>query len=155
MKIITASDNKKIIKMSKSEWKTIGKIAGWTKKSQLISDFDELTLGPTPSDEPCAQVGWDNYMELTKMEIKAFIEQLKRTFPPQEGAMFVAKRNPYDFGTYYEVAVKYDENNEKAVEYAFNIESHTPEHWDQQARDELESKGYFKLLEASKGKLSQ
>ncbi len=34
MKIVTASNGKKTIKMSKKEWQSIGKKAGWTKKAE-------------------------------------------------------------------------------------------------------------------------
>jgi len=36
MKIVTASNGKKTVKMSKTEWTEIGKKAGWMKKAQTI-----------------------------------------------------------------------------------------------------------------------
>jgi hypothetical protein len=38
--------------------------------------------------------------------------------PPPEGAYCKTRSNPHDFGTYYELAIYYDEHNEVAVAYA-------------------------------------
>ena len=38
MKIVTASNGKKQVKISKSEWETIGRKAGWIKVAQKVSD---------------------------------------------------------------------------------------------------------------------
>lgn len=46
MKIVTASNGKKTVRMSKKEWESLGKKAGWMKVSEIINpnafDFDAL-----------------------------------------------------------------------------------------------------------------
>lgn len=138
------------LKISKSQWKEIGDKAGWIKSAQLMSSFEELEIGPTPNAEPCAQVGTDNYLVLSKMELRAYINQLKRMFPNMpDGVYYRITSNPHDFGTYHEVAIKFPEDDDAAVEYAYNVENNSPSNWDQQARDELQKQGYFEML--SKG----
>lgn len=92
---------------------------------------DYLTLGSTPTAEPCAQVGQPDYMERTLQEGKRFIRQLIKQFgEPPEGASLRLKGFPHDFGTYHEVVVWYDDDYPKAVDYAFLLEAETPEYWD-------------------------
>ena len=51
MKIVTASNGKKKVKMSKNEWQSIGKKAGWMKKA-FWDDTDDLeNLGQQESWE--------------------------------------------------------------------------------------------------------
>ena len=95
-----------------------------------------LELGPTPHEEPCEQVG-DNYNPIqAKRECRAFINQLKRMFGECEGARFVITSNPHDFGSYFEVVVKFN-NNEQAIDYAFMVEEKCPARWDEEAKLEL------------------
>jgi hypothetical protein len=43
---------------------------------------DFLDLSPVPIDEPCAQVGPDDYMPRMRAECRAFVSnQLERAFP--------------------------------------------------------------------------
>ncbi len=139
------------ITISKSQWKEIGKLTDWNKTAQMYSPYETLTLGPTPAGEDCAQVGSNNYHELTKMETKAYIQQLQRMFPnPPNGCRFVVTRNPHDFGTYHEVGIKFIEEDETATNFAFNVETSIPELWDEQAKTELTQLGYFDLLNKNK-----
>jgi len=47
MKIVTAENGKKIVKISKSEWETIGKKNGWMKEAYSMDTFiDELIKNP-------------------------------------------------------------------------------------------------------------
>ena len=137
------------IKISKKQWKSIGeegKKAGW-KISQMYSRFETLDIGPTPSGEDCVQVGSDQYRELNPMEIKAFANQCTRMFPNiPPGARYVRTSNPHDFGTYHELGIKYQEDDEAAMSYAFNVENNAPEYWDDQAKSELSPQGYFDKL---------
>lgn len=135
------------IKLSKSQWQSIGKQAGWIKQAQSFGRFDQLELGPTPADEDCAQVGTSDYYELTKIEVKAYIHQLQRMFPNMpQGVYLRVQSNPHDFGTYHEVAVKYPEDNEEAGTFAFNMENNLPQNWDEEAKRELTQSGYFEKL---------
>ena len=113
-------------KMSKKDWENIGKQTGWIT-SQLFSRTDYVTVGPTPSGENCVQVGEEDYEQRSRVETRAYINQLRRQFPNvPEGAKFAIKSFPHDFGTYSEVVVKYLEDNEEAVNFAFEVENNTP-----------------------------
>jgi hypothetical protein len=101
--------------------------------------MDILDLGPTPAEEKCAQVGQDNYHEVSRREANAYIKQLRRMFGEEPaGARLTMKSYPHDFGSYLEVVVKFNENDEEAVEYAFKLEGNLPGEWDDEARQELQ-----------------
>jgi hypothetical protein len=51
MKIVTASNGKKTVKMSKKEWQSIGKKAGWEKKAQSKSPVSIFELVEDWKDE--------------------------------------------------------------------------------------------------------
>ncbi len=87
---------------------------------------DYLTLGPTPAGENCVQVGNDNYQTLAREECKKYIALLRKKWPE---ANFRIKSFPHDFGSYMEVVVMYDTENEKETDQAFDIENNLPESW--------------------------
>jgi len=101
---------------------------------------DCIEIGPTPSGEDCEQLG-PNYDRLkARKECKAFENQLRRAFPELNGNEKTWTRirsENHDFGTYYEVAVSFDSNDEDSIELAFRIESESPEYWDAEAKAEL------------------
>jgi hypothetical protein len=98
---------------------------------------DYITIGSTPADEDCAQLGSDNYRERMRKESAAFIAQILREFGLEpEGARLAVKGFPHDFGTYHEVVCYYDDSLPASVEYAFKVESPSA-NWDAQARAEL------------------
>lgn len=99
---------------------------------------DYLTLGATPCEEPCAQVGEHNYSSKARREGNAYINQLKRMFgdPPGE-SYFTIKSFPHDFGTYHEVAIVFDPDNKIEVEFAYKLDRELPGNWDDQAKAEL------------------
>ncbi|MBU1374312.1 MAG: hypothetical protein KKG25_16320 [Bacteroidetes bacterium] len=99
---------------------------------------DYITLGPVPCDEDCAQVGQDDYPERSRAEYKAYFCQLRRQFGKEPGgAMFSVKSFPHDFGSYREVVVYYDNENEASVDFAYKVEGELPGEWDEEARKEL------------------
>jgi hypothetical protein len=61
MKIVMASNGKKTVKMSKSEWTEIGKKSGWTKISQnqdmFIDDIEEAIFRVQKVLEGCKDIG--------------------------------------------------------------------------------------------------
>lgn len=150
MKIIKAENGRKTIKISKSEWKSIGRKAQWMSSSETVE------IGPVPNGEECSQVGSNDYdySGLNKIEVKAYINQLKRMFPNiPDGCRFVMVRNEHDFGTYFEAGIKFipnqsDESDspDPNAEYAYNIENNSPENWDAEAISELEQQGYFQFI---------
>ena len=135
------------IKLSKKQWELIGKKTGWNKSAYSFGRTESLELGSTPSGEDCVQVGSDSYFDLYIAEAKAYIDQLKRQFPNiPDGVSFGIKSFPHDFGTYHEVVVKYNEDNEEAINFAFDVENNTPEYWDATAKEELNKIGYFEMI---------
>lgn len=100
--------------------------------------MDYISIGSTPFEEPCAQVGSDDYEKNSRIESKVFINQLLRVFgEPPTGVSIRVKTFPHDFGSYREVVVYYDDENQGAVDYAYNIEANTPSNWDSIALQEL------------------
>jgi hypothetical protein len=92
---------------------------------------DYITLGSAPCGEDCVQLGSDNYHKLIFDECKRYIKQLRRQFGLEpEGAKLKIKEFPHDFGTYHEVVCWYEEDNEIAENYAFELEGNIPEKWD-------------------------
>lgn len=104
--------------------------------------FDYVWLGSAPADEHCAQVGTDDYSDRAWQECRAYKNQIKRIAREAgkeipQGASVIIKTENHDFGSYYEVVVKYDDNDAKAVEFAYWAEEHIPGKWDDAARIEL------------------
>lgn len=113
-----------------------------------------FTLGSSPSDEPCAQVGSSDYSRQMRMETRALINQLERLHPvPMDSdpnfssasftPYYSCKSFPHDFGSYHEVCAIYDDSHRPSVEWAMEAENIFPESWDSQARNELTSMDYI------------
>jgi hypothetical protein len=92
---------------------------------------DHITLGPTPAEEPCQQLGSPDYTpQLARAECTRFIRAIRHTLgeePP--GATLAVKGFPHDFGTYYEVVCYYEDGNDEATDYAYRAESESPARW--------------------------
>lgn len=92
---------------------------------------DFLELGTTPYGEDCAQVGTDNYRENALKECNRYIAMLRKRFPyATEFNDFRIKWNPHDFGSYAEVVISFDDQDEMGRAYAFHVENNLPETWD-------------------------
>jgi len=101
---------------------------------------DYLSLGPTPCGEDCQQIGPNFDCEKSNTELKAFKHQLERQFKNiPEGSRFGIKTFPHDFGSYSEVVVYFNDADDKSTDFAFHVESNTPEFWDEEAKQELKS----------------
>lgn len=99
---------------------------------------DYISIGSSPTDEPCAQVSSGNYDIQSRKECKAFLHQLRRHFGDEPyGAQLDIKYFPHDFGSYREVVCYYDDEDEEARDYAYKLESETPANWDKEAKEEL------------------
>jgi hypothetical protein len=99
---------------------------------------DYVSIGPTPCEEECAQLGQDDYREKAIAECKRFIALLRKTFgdePP--GARLAIKWFDHDFGQYCEVLCWFDSDNIAATDYAFRCEKQTPLTWKGGRRDQL------------------
>jgi hypothetical protein len=104
---------------------------------------DFIDFETTPCDEPCTQVGGDDYSRLARLEIKAFHDQIIREFGhAPENSGFKTKSNPHDFGSYLSLQFNFEDEDEVASEYGYGIESNFPSMWDNEARAYLESNGY-------------
>lgn len=99
---------------------------------------EEIYLGPVPLEEDCAQVGSDGYYERSRVECRAYINQLKRQFgePPTGGSLKILAC-PHDFGTYHEVIAIFNEIYPDSCKWAFEIEENLPMRWDEEALIDL------------------
>lgn len=101
--------------------------------------YQTMTIGPSPCEENCAQVGRPDYDERSRRECRVFQRMLERLFPlPGDvPAQYVVKSFPHDFGAYREVCVRYDDTDARACDHAYQVEANTPPEWDAIARYEL------------------
>ena len=92
---------------------------------------DYLSIGPTPASESCQQLGSPNYDEgMAIEECHKFIKRIREVCGPEKGlSRLVVKRNDHDFGTYYDVNVRFDDEDEEGMDYAYFVESNAPETW--------------------------
>lgn len=105
---------------------------------------DYLSIGPTPCDEDCAQVGSENYQQRALKECHSFLKQLRRQFGVEpRGAKLYIQNFPHDgrnFGEivyYYEVVCEFDDDIPESVNYAFQCENEAWQKWDNEAKAEL------------------
>ncbi len=92
---------------------------------------ETIEIGSSPSDETCAYVGMDNYEVLAREECERFIALIRKKLGPEpEGARLFVKSNPHDFGTYLEVAVRFDDENKEATRYAYRCDAEAPTTWE-------------------------
>ena len=106
--------------------------------------METIEIGASPWGEDCAQVGRADYPERSRAECKAFIAQLERAHPIPEGvsARYVVVSSSHEFGTYREVGIKFDQDDERAATLAYDLDSDSPERWDDEARAELAAAGF-------------
>lgn len=107
--------------------------------------YQKIKLGSTPWDEECAQAGTDNYAQRSYHECHAYAEQLYRVLKanghpadslPKSFSLIVSA-NAHDFGTYYEVACRFDAEDDASIDLAFWLENNAPANWDAEARKRL------------------
>lgn len=92
---------------------------------------DYLAIGPTPAGEDCAQVGSPGYLEHIIQQCNRFIALIKDVCgEPPEGACLRWKSFPHDFGDYHEVVVWFDNSLPESVDYAYHVDAHAPQTWD-------------------------
>lgn len=107
--------------------------------------IEQIDLGPTPGDEPCAQVGTPDYEYRGIHECEVYRDQLYRflvsrgytrdTLP--HDFRIKVKAFEHDFGTYHEVVVRFNADDEKSYELVSLIENEGPSNWDDEAKEEL------------------
>jgi len=103
-----------------------------------------LYLGETPCEEPCEQVGPNYNPTRARLECVVLREQLIRLNPPPENTTgrYIIKSNPYNFGSYFSVEAEFDDKDQTAIDWAYEVESIFPEFWDEPAKQHLTSKLY-------------
>jgi hypothetical protein len=104
---------------------------------ELSMSIQYITIGATPCEEDCAQVGQADYPERSRRECLVFKRLLERMYPVPDGAWLKVKSFAHDFGSYREVCVCYEDQDEAACDYAYRLEEGTPAKWDAIARHEL------------------
>lgn len=93
---------------------------------------DEIDIGPSPAMEDAVQLGAPDYQRDARTQSRAFIEAIRKVCGREpEGARLRITSNSHEFGTYYSVAVKFDAENEAAVEYAMKVEAQAPGTWEE------------------------
>ena len=95
---------------------------------------DYFSLGPTPSEEECAQVGQPDYRRKAMEECQRFIALIRTTLGPEPpGAELAIKSFPHDFGTYYEVVIWFERDAAEAIAYAVRCEDEALTTWNAEA----------------------
>lgn len=89
-----------------------------------------ISIGPSPCNEDCVQLGSDNYNRRAREECRRFAAAIRATLGEEpDGAELSVEGFPHDFGTYFETVCLYDIGNEEAEAYAFRCESDAPSEW--------------------------
>jgi hypothetical protein len=102
-----------------------------------------LTIESTPVNEPCVQMGEENFRRNSILECNALIAQIRREMGPEPGsARLKVQSNPHDFGTYYDIGIEFNENSEEEVEWACRVEGDSPSEWDKESKAYLEKNNY-------------
>lgn len=109
---------------------------------------DYLEFDTVPSNEPCVQIGHENYWNLATLEADVLIDQLKRTFPQAYplGLDFKKTYNDHDFGRYIGIKIVYN-SDIPDHELVYDIDKNFPEQWDEVSLDKLmKVEDYFFMI---------
>jgi hypothetical protein len=94
----------------------------------MAKDF--ISIGCTPASENCVQVSkTEYYMDKMLAECDRYKEMLQAKFADCTKVTIAVKTFPHDFGSYAEVVVKYDDNDNEAAAQAIHIENNSPMTW--------------------------
>jgi len=111
----------------------------WTTLKNLFNMIDYLEFESVPYEEPCAQLLSNDknphFKKDNQIECLALINQLKRMFPNQL-VQFRIGNNEHDAGSYKDVRIYFNDNDEESSE-AYEIEANFPTEWDKEAIEEL------------------
>ena len=102
---------------------------------------DYLTIGTVPCNEDCTQnEPTGTYAAAQRREANLFAQQITRHYPEPEAGYVTVKRFAHDFGGYFEACVVFDDEDEAATNWAFQVESDplgVLSQWDEQSRAAL------------------
>ncbi|MFZ2992473.1 MAG: hypothetical protein WA061_02045 [Microgenomates group bacterium] len=96
---------------------------------------DSFELGCTPCGEDCVQVNPnEDYIPAMRQELNRYKSYLEKLFPISDdlSCYFKIHWQSHDFGRYGEIAICYDDENEKEIEFALNVEGNLPEYWEEE-----------------------
>lgn len=81
---------------------------------------ETLTIGASPAEEDCAQLGrTPDFQRLNRLEVDCYQAALiARYGPPPEGVAFARDTSTHDFGRYTELALRFDPTDEAHAAYA-------------------------------------
>jgi hypothetical protein len=99
--------------------------------------FDELEFGSKPYKEMSLDIKKCDYLEKAKLEVKAFKQQLIRTFGQVENTKFVIRKYKKSGVTFYGVCLVYSVNDWDAMNFAFGVEDKIPDFWDDESLKNL------------------
>jgi len=94
---------------------------------------DYISIGSSPCDEDCVQLGSSDYYKRATKECNQFIKLIRKACgeePEESTARLAIKHNSHDFGTYLDVVCYFDDQDELGAEYALWCEGNTPMTWD-------------------------
>lgn len=94
-----------------------------------------VEVGPSPTMEPCAQIGAANYDTQSRLECAALCEQLKRQFGDPPKGVEIGTKVPAveNKKSSREVVVYFEKGNKQAEDYAAYIGNNVPIKWDEAA----------------------
>jgi hypothetical protein len=102
---------------------------------------DYLTIGTVPTDEDCTgNEPTGAYVTAQRREALAFAEQIRRHYPEPDEGYVTVKRFAHDFGGYFEACVVFDDEDEAATNWAFQVEADplgVLREWDEESRAAL------------------
>ena len=85
---------------------------------------DYMCIGSVPCCEEGIMMGKDGQ----RAECKKFAVMLDEIFINKPENSYVSvKANPYEYDTYYEVAINWED--EESEQFAYFVESNTPQYW--------------------------
>src|SRR5574344_870496 len=93
---------------------------------------DYIELGSAPIEEDCVQVSrTEDYYDAMREECRRYRALLEIKCPIPEGinARYSIKQFPHDFGSYTEVCILFDDEDEAACDFAYNLENELPLRW--------------------------
>ena len=103
---------------------------------------DTINIGSSPYNEPTIQIkSGVNYLPWSIKEIMIFREQLKRQFPrlAEFNCYLHIRQHPHDFGTYAQLEINYNSDNEKSRKMAYTVDGEVPAKWDDIAQAEIDA----------------
>jgi len=100
---------------------------------------DYITLGSSPVNEDCAQVGSEDYYLKSRAELVELTRMMETIHPqPGNGAFYAVKAFQHDFGTYRELCAIFDDDDPEQAEWAYQAEELVPEDWDEEAKRNIQ-----------------